>query len=272
MTEDVDHGCYGLRVDGMPGAGHLLSPAPHDAPLLAVEQHNLADRAGRFLDQETFPLLGGGELVVERQGPGAAYYLPVPLTSAELVHPWLAAAAVPRNLHLGRLVMHGGLTGVADRGVAVVGDRGAGKSTMMASAALAGAAVYSDDVVVVDSGRAYCGPRHVDLRPGTAEQLPGLAVEPAREGSRDRAVLTPVPWSVALSAIVVLRWGPELSLHPIPPRERLLALQGHVACHPRADSRRDLLALVGVPLYCLTRPKTFSLLHQALAEVIQIVS
>jgi len=264
-------GCYGLHVTGLEGAEHLLNPVPRDAPLLALEQHEAPQRERRFPEERLFPLLGGGSLAVEHGGPGVAFYLPARLKATELVHPWLAAAAVPRNLGLGRLVLHGGLMGVGDSGIAVVGEREAGKSTLMAAAAISGISVYADDVVVVDAGRAYCGPRNIDLRQGTSEHLEGLGVEPAREGTRDRALLHPVPWSVGLRAIVVLKWGDTLSIESVSAGRRLFELQGHLACDPAPISRQRVLALAAMPTFILRRPKEFAQLTRTVTSLMNLI-
>ena len=161
--------------------------------------------------------------------------------------------------------------GVGDSGIAVVGEREAGKSTLMAAAAISGLSVYADDVVVVDAGRAYCGPRSLDLRRGTTDHLEGLSVEPAREGTRDRALLRPVPWSVGLKAIVVLKWGESLTIEAIPASRRLFELQGHLACDPAPNSRQRILALAAIPAFVLRRQKEFAHLPLTVTALLSLI-
>ena len=85
----------------------------------------------------------------------------------------------------GRLVLHASAVEVAGRAVAFLGESGAGKSVLAASACAAGARHLSDDVLRVEteSGRAWCfaGSRSIRLRPDAA----GLA---------GRLSMATVPW------------------------------------------------------------------------------
>lgn len=262
-------GSYGLVLTGLTVPDEGLCTLPDDSPELQVRvvrdfsDVSPADRV------EVIDLLDDGRLALNADASLATYVVGEPPSAHEILHPWLAQAAINRSLALDRLVLHGGLLSTANGAVAVLGDREAGKSTLMAHAAMAGVEVLSDDVVVVDGPHVLTGPRCIDLRePAAARLLTDLRV--VRDGSRWRMALPPAPWRSVLSGVVVLRWGDRLEVTRLPPRARLAELAPHLACAPTPRARARLLPAAEIPVTVIARPRDFGLLDAVLKHVLGV--
>jgi hypothetical protein len=241
-------------------------PAPADAANLHVRLVS-TDAPASPDAVHTTDLLDGARLTVNADASVATFHVTPAPSAVELLHPWLAPAAVRRSMALGRLALHGGLLLVDGMALAVVGEREAGKSTLMSHAAAAGVDVLSDDIIVVEDGVAFSGPRCVDLRPSAADRFGRERLELARGGSRFRLMLPPAPWSAPLAGVVILEWGPRVAVEAVRPGQRLPLLQPHLACGPSPEARRAVLGFAGTPVWRLTRPRDFSLLPDALGAV-----
>jgi hypothetical protein len=180
-------GAYGMRLAGFDG-GTMLVDAPPAWPELTITSEVADLRVARehVTDSEALlRLKTGGRLTLDRTRRTAHYAIPRPLGADELVHPYLAPAAALFAHWEGRLAFHAGAF-VVDGGVwGVAGTREAGKSTTLARLAARGHDVFADDVLIIDEGRAFAGPRAVDLRPDTAARL-GIGRSLGVAGSRPR--------------------------------------------------------------------------------------
>lgn len=218
-------GAYGLRFAGIADPSALLAEAPRAWPLVHVVQDHLDGEAGpATIDGEraSLRLIGGGRLVLERRARTARFRLPTPIAPDELVHPHLAPVASMFAAWLGRESLHAGAFAVGGVAVAVLGQKEAGKSTTLAALAARAVPIVADDVVVVEDGRVFAGPRCLDVRDGS--DTDGI---PARNGERTRVGLPPIePW-LPLRGIVSLAWGPSVELEPLPPADRLVRLAAH---------------------------------------------
>lgn len=216
------------------------------------------------------PLIGGGWLECVRGSRTASFYLAEHWELEELAHPLLTSAAGVVCRWDGAAVLHGGVITAGESAVAIVGDREAGKSTLLAWLHLQrdGVHVLSDDLVVVRDGQVFAGPRCIDLRPSSAEALvlpPDAAL--SRHGTRVRLPTAAGPPHVRLGAVVLLRWGSEVSLTPVPAVARLPLLAEHTSFRHSQSSARDLLALCAFPLFVLTRPRDWA----RMAEVSELL-
>jgi hypothetical protein len=200
----------------------------------------------------TVPLRGGGELRLE--GCAATFVTADPPTSDALVHPHLAAAAAGRNRLLGRDVLHAGAVLVDGVAWALAGTNEAGKTTLLAALAALGQPVLSDDLLVLERGMAFAGPRCADLREPTP--LVGLAPpRPVRGGERWRILLPPAPASAPLAGFVFLAWDhapPVLRTLGASERMRRLAPLRRWPFLP--DRPTGLLDLATLPANELSRP------------------
>jgi hypothetical protein len=137
-----------------------------------------------------------------------------------------------------------------------MGDKTAGKSTLLAWLARAGAGVLSDDVLIIDGDRAFAGPRSIDLR-GEAAEVLGAGEALGHIGARDRwrVPLDPVPAELPLRGWVSLEWGDRVAVEPVRGSERLMALMPHRGVRLEPAIPAALVRLSGLPHLRLTRPR-----------------
>jgi hypothetical protein len=271
---------YGLSVTGLdPATG--AGPDRVDARPAADPQLHVTRRVGRALnpaeisysdDKVVLSLIDEGQVVIEREPAVASYLLPYEISDDELLHPWLVPAVATISSWLGRRVLHGGLVGADGRAVALVADKEGGKSTLLSWLALnTDLDVLADDLVVVDGDTAFAGPRCIDLRRPTVDNLPVAGrVSVVRDGTRWRLSLPPAPPTVTLVGVVVLEWGQETGLHPVRPTERLAALLPHAIGHDLPPGRSGILGFASYPAWRLSRPKTWDALP-ASADLIRLL-
>lgn len=250
-----DRIAYGLRVGGLPEDAPLLEhpPGPRWPELRLAHEPSSAARS-TVAGATTVPLRGGGELRLE--GCAATFVTSDAPAPDTLVHPHLAAAAAGRNRLLGRDVLHAGAVVLDGVAWALAGTNEAGKSTLLAALAALGRPVLCDDLLVLESGTAFAGPRCADLRDHTA--LAGLPPpRPVRDGERWRVRLPPAPASAPLAGFVFLVWDDDAptALRALGARERMRGLAPlrrwpFLPAHPSG-----LLDLAALPAYELTRPR-----------------
>ena len=278
MTGAGVPGVYGLRLIGLrpnedllarvdPGAPGLTVHRTAAPPALPPEDHRNAGLVLREL------IDGAGTMAMWLDARRVEFALTATLSDDELVHPWLAPAAAAMALRDGRLAMHGGVLEVDGRCIALVGDREAGKSTLVAAAAMDGIGVLTDDVVVVDDDLAvHAGPRCIDLRPASAGYFAAKAAVPARGGTRRRLPLPQTLARAPLAAVVVLGWGPVRPLRRLRGTESLAALLPHLASDRAPTSFGQVLALASRPVFALSRPKEWSLLPATLERLVRLAA
>jgi hypothetical protein len=253
-------GAYGLALTGVDGAEDLLVPAGEDWPSM-----ELAWRRGGGSPPEQWVRPGGallclqtgGQVEVDWRAGRAVFTLTVQPRAADLVHPYLAPVAGLAAHWLRRESFHAGAAAVGSGAWAILGDKEAGKSSLLASLALAGHPVVSDDVLVVDEDRrALLGPRSIDLRVDAARRF-GVVGPAGVNGRRGRRRMTaPAPASAPpLAGFVVLRWDDRTAVTRVPAARRLeeLAAQRVVGIPPEDPSR--LLELACLPMLELRRPR-----------------
>ncbi|MCP3975322.1 MAG: hypothetical protein GY720_12630 [bacterium] len=257
-------GAYGLRLGGDAPRSSLLTAVAADAPEIVITRvvgpiavPNHVDK-----DKATVPLLDGGGLELDRAELTATITTQVALTDDELAHPYLAPVAAVHSHWLGRAAFHAGGIVVAGRAWGVIGEREAGKSTLLAAVSALGGIVLADDLLVVADGEAFSGPRTLDLRKGAADWFGGtraLGVAGARE--RWRVDLGPAPASVPLGGWIVPSWSEELTVTPRP---------GAAAAHYIAPARsvtglaispNAFLAAAARPAVEFSRPREFAKLE-----------
>jgi hypothetical protein len=252
-------GVYGFGLAGLPAADPLLVDAPGDWPELSVERTRdgtrpAAERLGE--DRATLWLAGGGFAELDRRRLRARVRVPDGTADGAIVHPFLAPVALVMAWWLGRDTFHGGGI-VVDGGVwGVLGDKTAGKSTLLGALALAGVPVMTDDVLIVDRDMALAGPRSVDLRGDAAERL-GAGEPLGRVGARERwrLALPPVDAQLPLRGWITLRWGDEIAIEPVLGQARLAGLLPHQGVRVGASDPAAFLRLSALPQYRLTRPR-----------------
>lgn len=273
MQDEVQPlGAYGLRLRGIEAAD-LLVEADTAWPEVelsatvgtsAVTTEHLSD------DRAVLRLRNGGHITLARRTGRAEYVVPHALNPEELVHPYLAPVAAVMAHWLGRQGFHAGGVAIGGRVWGVIGERFAGKSTMLAQLALTGHDVVADDLLVLDgsSDDVFAGPRSVDLRADAAERLGtggGIGVAGARE--RWRLRLPPVPTALTMSGWIFLAWGEDIEVRSTrgPARLTRLAEQRAVRLSPGDPAR--LLELAALPSFELRRPQEWGTVEPA-AEIL----
>jgi hypothetical protein len=217
-------------------------------------------------------LRSGGWVTVGRTERRAVFSMASTPSSAALVHPHLAAVAVVEahwnereSFHAGAFACAGGVWGV-------LGDKGAGKSSLLASLASSGVAVMCDDVLVVAEGMVLAGPRSVDLRTGAAQHLGhGVSLGPIGGRERWRMSLDPVPAELPLRGWIELRWGPTVGVRAKRGSERLRALVPHRALRVEPTRPEQLIDLASLPVLELHRPQQWGSHQQAIEALLGAV-
>lgn len=259
-----DRGAYGFALRGVDGARRLLVEAPDDWPPLELDwqaqvkappEDEIVDAA-----HARVRLSAGGSLHVDRVRSRALYVMPERPPDEELVHPYLAPAASIAARWLGRESFHAGAVVLGDGAWALLGDKGAGKSSMLAWLDRSSHPVLADDLLVLDGEMALAGPRSIDLREGAAAQL-GAGEPLGRVGLRDRwrLRLSPVAAAVQLRGWVALTWHDGVpQLVAIRGADRLRAIAPHRAVRVVPADPGMLIALGALPCYELRRPRRWA--------------
>lgn len=161
------------------------------------------------------------------------------------------------SFHAGAFVMDGGAW-------AVVGDREAGKSSTLAWLAAHGYEIVADDILVIEDGAVFAGPRSVDLRGDTAKQL-GVGSELGVVGTRERWRLA-LPQlgaaSVPLRGWIFLAWRSEPELRRLSCSACLTRLIGHIGMRRSAANPSALLELATLPAWDFGRKRDWQLMDQ----------
>ncbi len=259
-------GAYGLRLTGMSDLELLNTPVPERWPAVEIAYRQGRDEVDATLDETSasFPCGESGSVVADRATLTVTVTAPEPVRADELTHPYLAWCASAYARWLGREAFHAGGV-VAGEGVwAITGDRGHGKSTLLAAAAAGGLGVVSDDLLVIDGTTAYAGPRCVDLREEAAAYLGlGTAIRSAGR-ERHRVRLPPLPAEAPLRGWVMLSWGDEHSLVPVRPAEGLVRLGAQRMTQLHEVRPERLLDLAAMPIWELRRPRALGELGRSL--------
>jgi hypothetical protein len=219
-----------------------------------------------------FPL--GGAIVVERPPLVAEVVLPDRLPrDEELLHPYLAYVAGMVGGWLGLECVHAGGFVVGGGVWAIVGARGAGKSSTLGWLAGQGDEIVSDDLLVIQDGRVLAGPRFVDLRPETAALI-GAGTPLGKVGARERWRLEvgPVDAELPLSGWIFLDWGPEIDVRPATAAERLLTIKDSLSLWGIPTDPAGLLGLASLPGWHLRRPQGWESIDEATGRLLDAIA
>jgi hypothetical protein len=285
MSSDADtsahFGTYGLRIRGS-RAEHHLPVAPVEWPELIISR-----RRGLAADADVPPpgsrrindstaviwLAAGTRVTMDRVPLRATFESYEAISDDALLHPFLALPAAIAGFWLGRQVLHGGAFIADDRAWAILGDSGAGKSSLLAELIRVGAGILADDVLIIENGFLYPGPSFVDLRSDVAATLGGQSVGVL--GNRPRWRLHQQSVSallVPLGGFVQLQWGSNAHVTEtgLVQRLEMLTHASELALTPStAGSFADLLAL---PMLTLTRPLNLSALADSAGALLDAIA
>ena len=273
---EAPRGAYGLRLAGLVGCDPLLLPAERGWPLVRIvleisEADPPAERlhAGSALVR----LRTGGWIELDRAGGLAAYFVQRPLSEDEIVHPFLAPVAIVVSHWYERESIHAGALAVNGTAWGIVGDRLGGKSSLLAALATCGVDVLADDLIVLDELTAFAGPRTIDLREDAAAAL-GLGESIGRAGARERwrLRLGVVPASAPMGGWIFVGWGDRLEMRRMRGAEVLERLLGSRGIRATPAEPDRFLQLSALPAWELSRPRSWSSLHQTVEELLCVVA
>ncbi len=230
-----------------------------------------------------YAILKSGKIIVEAAS-GASE------TSVEL---YLEGLALPvMALHRGMTLFHGSAVERNGRGIVILGDKGAGKSTTAAALAQAGCSVLCDDTVPVSpdaSGRKLSDgpfvapgiPRPM-LLPDAFQRIGGEAlsaeVHARYDGAGKYAASVPAAKEAApLGAVFILAKGNTGSIETRMLRgaDKIKAAMAHSLRlpgieEPAAEFARSLEMLRGVRIFSLTRPASEDSLDEVVARILAL--
>ena len=253
-------GGFGLTFQGIENR-RLIERCPQTWPVIRVELGRGQLTRPSLDDDRAAVLLQDGAVGLDRHARTATFFSEELLDSEDVLTPHLNITGALFARWLGRQAFHAGGF-VTDGGAwAVLGNREAGKSTMLAWLALAGHPILTDDLFIVDQGTVLAGPRFIDLREPAASAL-GCEdhVAPSRSGMRSRLELAPVSPEVPLKGWIFLGWDHEVNLRLVPPAQRLARLGPMQAVLMAPANPSAMLDLVALPVWELLRPRDLDLL------------
>ncbi len=269
-------GAYGLRIAGIPDGASLLAAAEPGWPAveIAVEVGEL-DAEAEYLDEgrALLRLRTGGWIELQRNPGSARFVVPAPLSTDELVHPFLApAAAVFAHWH-GREGLHGGGLAVGGTAWGVIGDRLGGKSSLLAALAAGGTDVVCDDVLVLAGREAFSGPRTIDLREDAAAAL-GVGEEIGVAGARERwrLQLPPLGRPLSIGGWIFTDWADDVRMERLPASETLVRLYANRSITVPPRDPAALLQLSALPAWELRRPRSWASMPATLELLLDTLS
>lgn len=267
-------GVYGfqLLLDGSDHERDDLIEVSRRAPLVSVSRRQASfveDRQQVSDDIVVVGFRGGSGFIVRRNPATIEVFLAESAPRAALVHPILTVPFSVLARWSGAVTLHAGAFEVQGGAWAVLGDREAGKSTVLAGMAATGCPILADDLLVIDGLEVRAGPRCVDLRPDVAHRFAGSWLV-GEVGGRMRHRLRARAGSrrAALCGFLELRWHdePRMSIERISTQEllRTLYAQEYVGLLGPVDPVK-ILDMLAVPAWRLTRPRDWSV-TEALPE------
>ncbi len=273
-AEGASGGAYGFSIRGVPERNGLIE-APRHWPALALSvevgarQQPVEDRVDD--DIAIVRLRAGGFVTVRRTPASATFSLPTRPREEALVHPHLASAAAVCAHWLGRESFHAGAFAAGGGVWALLGDKGAGKSSMLASLALAGVPVVTDDLLVLDGLTAFAGPRSIDLRADAAATLrAGESLGVIGQRERWRLALPSAAAELPFRGWVLLEWDEKTSVTPLRGSDRLRALTPHRALRIAPRRPEALIELSALPLVALARPRDWGSARDGLELLLDV--
>ncbi|WP_432561332.1 phosphoenolpyruvate carboxykinase (ATP) [Kineococcus sp. SYSU DK003] len=261
---------YGLALPDLTGARRLLRTAGGHETTWRIERivapaddevPTAADRARAVLPMTR------GRVDIDRARATTTFRAVSPPADDEVVHPYLAATAATVAWWRGQVALHAGAVLVDGRVWAVLGERGAGKSTAMYSLVRAGLPLVTDDVLVLDGSRVLPGPRCIDLRRPTAEHY-GVGQDIGVVGRRQRFRVEvddqlDAGAELELAGLVHLAWGEQTGVDDVPLPARWPALVEALALKLPPADQNAVLALLTLPTYRFRRPRRFEEVDRA---------
>lgn len=250
-------GAYGLHLPDLPEASELLLDAPDTWVSLRVERHVGSGQPSEYVDADRARLRAqpDGWVEVDRADASARFHFSTPPADREMVHPYLASTASVIARWQGLQCFHAGAFVAGGRAWAVLGEKGAGKSSMLAQLALHSVPILTDDVLVVRGTRGLAGPRCIDLRRESATAL-GVGEPLGVVGTRERwrVPAGPVAPEVPLGGWLTLAWGAH-AIEPLPASEALPTIFASLSLRLEPVDPPALMELLALPAFAVRQPQ-----------------
>jgi hypothetical protein len=268
-------GAYGLQLENVGAARELLVDASPEWPRLRIDHRIGTSTAPLEWMTEKAALLklqSGGEIALDRDRGVAIFSLPRPADAVELVQPLLAPVAAVTAYWYGRESFHAGAFVVEGRAWALLGERGVGKSTLVARLALDDVPIAADDMLILEEDLVHVAPRSVDLRREAAEVLgvgEALGVVGARE--RWRLRVPQIVGQARLAGWIFLAWGERTEAVAVRPSDRLMRLSANRGTNVPPRDAEALLELAFLPAYELRRPRSWESLTSSVDCLLDVV-
>lgn len=274
-------GVYGFKVAGLDEAA-LLGPADAGWPRLSVIRTAPEDDPGSttrpagtvLLDDERAAiwLADGDRIEVERATLTVRFVTRRRVDDEHVVHPYLALPAAIASRWIGRQGLHGGAFCHSGRAWALLASKEGGKSSTLARLLRRGHRILSDDLLVVDGGHVFAGPRCVDLRADAAAVLGGEDLGVVGGRVRWRLHAGEAPASMPLAGLVFLEWGEQVLIEPMDAEARLTGLVANRVVYPGPDESAAYLDLVSLPAWRLVRPRNLDALDRVNAQLLEALA
>lgn len=272
-------GSYGFEVLGLDHVPELLVPASATWPPLHVIRTVLdgpptvpavdAALMVRF-DDDTgeVRLPDGGSITLDRATQTVRLETRGELDDQMVVHPYLAFAVAVASHWLGRQVLHGGAFLHEGLAIGLLGSKEAGKSSTLAGLLAAGRTVLTDDLLVIDDGELFSGPRCVDLRGDAGLRLGGIDLGQRLVRERWRLPAGEAPPSSPLGGIVHLEWTDRIVVEPLGVSERLAGLVRHTVVQQDDPNPFAYLDLAALPAWRFGRPRDLDQLDRGISTLL----
>jgi hypothetical protein len=276
MMTTERRGAYGLHLPGLErDAGALLVQAPKEWAPWHIEHCQGSGQPSEFLRDtrarvRTEP---DGWVDVDLQTRTSTLNLPDRPGCRELVHPYLGSTAVVAAHWCGWESFHAGAFLLAEKAWAILGDKEAGKSSLLACLALCGTPILTDDVLVLRGAVALAGPRCIDLREASARQLDAgdpLGVVGSRP--RWRMEIASVPAEVPLGGWIYLDWGKKTHIQHLPASQLLPALLARLALRATPRDPQGLMDLLELPALSFTREQQVEALNESTQALLHLLA
>jgi hypothetical protein len=265
--QTVRPAAYGFRIEGLDVDGALALRGTDDWPTLSIDPWRaggaeLAESAEPRIDEDQATLrVPLGIVQLDRIRQSVRVGSTRRPEDAELVHPLLWPAAAVHARWRGWETLHAGAFRLTSGGGVwiVMAESGGGKSSLLAELAVAGYEVVADDLVVVDCGYCYAGPRCIDLKPDAASTLEiADRLSAVRCSERARLMLEPCDGRLVISGFVHLVWGDAIAVDRMLPSECLATVARHRRVAGLGGEPAHLLDLAGLPMVSLVRPRSWA--------------
>ena len=267
-------GAYGLHLPDLGDAADLLVEAPEGWPQWQIVLATGSGGPTEFVEQSRARVCSepSGWVDIDLSTRTSTMHLPQEPPHAHIVHPFLGSTAVVAAHWRGLQSFHAGAF-VTDHGAwAILGYKGAGKSSMLAALSCMGVPILTDDLLVIDQElQGFAGPRCIDLRRETASAL-SLGVDLGVVGARERwrLQLDPVAVELPLAGWICLDWG-EPAILAVPAHERIGTLYQSVALRVEQHDPgmlARLMDLLALPMVCVRRPKSIAALNETAKAIL----